>query len=87
MKRMMVIALAGALLAVAWPGYAQQPGRHADFPRPARTAPPPGRDMRNGGAGQQSGAAAHLTPEERRQLRRDISDHGRDIYRDPSKKR
>lgn len=82
MRRMAVIALAGALLAAAASGHAQQsPGRHADHAKPTRPAPPPGRDPRNVGPGQ-PGAPAHLTPEERRQLRRDISDHGRDIYRD-----
>ena len=29
------------------------------------------------------GTRGQLSPEERQQLRRDISDHGRDIYRDP----
>jgi len=27
---------------------------------------------------------ARMTPEQRRQLRRDVHDHGRDIYRDRS---
>lgn len=49
------------------PGPYQAPARQADHGEPGG---PPGR-----GAG--------LSPEERRQLRRDIEQHGREIYPDP----
>ena len=86
MRRIVVGALAAALLAAAWPGYAQQHGpmRHIDGPKPMRPAappPPPPRELRGGPPGR-PGPPPHLPPEERRQLRRDIADHGRDIYRD-----
>jgi len=50
---------------------------------PGRPTPPqqaPARDMRQ----QQRDAnrEARMTPEQRRQLRRDVADHGRDIYQD-----
>jgi len=44
---------------------------------PGRPTPPqqmPARDTTN--------RDARMTPEQRRQLRRDVHDHGRDIYRD-----
>jgi len=51
---------------------------------PARPMPPqkvPARDM----GGHNPQRDARMTPEQRRQLRRDVNDHGRDIYRDRSK--
>ncbi len=56
-----------------------RPGRAG----PARPMPPqqvPAHDMR-----QNPQRDVRMTPEERRQLRRDVNDHGRDIYRDRSK--
>jgi hypothetical protein len=44
------------------------------MPPPQRDQMPP-RDAQDPRRGQ-------LTPDERRQLRRDIGDHGRDVYRD-----
>jgi len=48
---------------------------------PGRPTPPqqvPARDV----AGQNENREARMTPEQRRQLRRDVHDHGRDIYRE-----
>jgi len=42
----------------------------------------PARDA--GGQKRDANRDARMTPEQRRQLRRDVNDHGRDIYRDRS---
>jgi hypothetical protein len=85
------MALLALLLAGAWPAWPQPGGpgpqghgrRGIDQPMPQRPMPPPdrGRQDRPGDApgGHRWG---HLSPEERQELRRDISNHGRDIYRD-----
>jgi hypothetical protein len=49
--------------------------------------PPPQRDQMpqrdfRGDRDAQDPRRGQLSPEERRQLRRDIGDHGRDVYRD-----
>ena len=75
---------AGVLLVtlVSLPAAAQhaQGGRQAGPGRPTPPQQVPARDMR----WQQRDANrdARMTPEQRRQLRRDVVDHGRDIYRD-----
>ncbi len=81
-----LIAAGGALLLALVPfassaQHAQGGGRQAG---PGRPTPPqqfPARDMRQ----QQRDANrdARMTPEQRRQLRRDVVDHGRDIYGRP----
>jgi hypothetical protein len=106
MKRWVITASLAALLAAAWPAWAQPgPGqgggrRGMDRPMPQRPmgpppdrgwqrpdgqgpmGPPPDRGwQRPDGQGMQR--RGMMTPEEREQLRRDIGDHGRDIYRDP----
>jgi hypothetical protein len=83
-----LVALGGALLLalVSLPAGAQHPqggGRGGAHGGPGRPSPPqqvPARDMR----WQQRDANrdARMTPEQRRQLRQDVVDHGRDIYRD-----
>ncbi len=84
------MASMATLLVLALPGYAQQSGGggRRGMDRPMRQAPPPPqreqmppRDSRND-RGAQDPHRGQLSPEERRQLRRDISDHGRDVYRD-----
>jgi hypothetical protein len=93
MKRMIIIAgLAAAVAVAAWPTFAQPgpqrggqaAGREAPAPQPL---PPPGRpaDMRERDV--QAPRKATLTPEERRDLRRDIQQHGREVYRDPPDRR
>ena len=79
-----LIAAGGVLLLVlvAPPAFSQHAARAAG---PARPSPPqqaPARDMR----WQQRDANrdARMTPEQRRQLRRDVADHGRDIYGRPN---
>jgi hypothetical protein len=60
--------------------HAQGGGRQAGPGRPTPPHQAPARDMR----WQQRDAnrEARMTPDQRRQLRRDVADHGRDIYQD-----
>jgi hypothetical protein len=70
---------------VSLPVSAQQHGQGGRTAGPARPSSPqqvPPRDTR-----QQQRDANHdarMTPEQRRQLRRDVADHGRDIYGRPN---
>ena len=71
------------ILLVSLPAEAQhgQGGRGIARGAPGRSTPPqqvPARDV----AGQNANRDARMTPEQRRQLRRDVHDHGRDIYRE-----
>lgn len=87
MRRMAVLATLALLLAAAWPAAAQPgpgPGRGRGMERPLPQrpmGPPPERGWQR-----PDGDGMHrrgMSPEEREQLRRDIGQHGRDIYRDP----
>ena len=79
-----ILAVAGILAALSgtWPAVAQQgppPDRRA-----ARSGPPEERLMppaRRVGSMERP-RPDEMTPEERQQLRRDIYDHGREVYRD-----
>jgi len=64
--------------------HAQGGGRQAGPGRPSGPQQAPARDMRQ----QQRDANrdARMTPEQRRQLRRDVVDHGRDVYGRPPPK-
>lgn len=90
MKRIAIAILTTAMLASAWPAAAQfrqrddgnrgsdrydRFERRGEAPRqaPQRGEAPPAR---------QAGWPGHMSREERQQLRRDIGDHGREIYRD-----
>lgn len=82
-----LIAAGGALLLALVPlassaQHAQGGGRQAGPGRPTSPQQAPARDMR----WQQRDANrdARMTPEQRRQLRRDVVDHGRDIYGKPN---
>lgn len=82
-----ILGSAALLLTLSLPAAAQhaQGGARAGHGGTARPAQPPQVPARNAGM-QNQGAQrdARMTPEERRQLRRDVHDHGRDIYRDRS---
>jgi len=84
--KVFLMALAGVALfwAVAVQAqHSQPPGPRFARPGPARPAPPqqiPARDAGPHNAIPQRDP--RMTPDERRQLRRDVHDHGRDIYRD-----
>ncbi len=88
MKRIMIIAGLATAVATAWPAFAQsgpQQGRGAtERPQPT---PPPSRpaDMRE--REMAPSRKATMTPDELRDLRRDIRDHGREVYRDPPDRR
>ena len=77
-----LIALGGValILLASLPAAAQQQAqgdRGTGRGAPGRPTPPqqvPARDTTN--------RDARMTPEQRRQLRRDVHDHGRDIYRE-----
>ena len=81
-----LIALGGValILLASLPAAAQQQAqgdRGAGRGAPGRPTPPqqvPARDTTNRDANRD----ARMTPEQRRQLRRDVHDHGRDIYRE-----
>ena len=82
------------LLALVWTGAAfaqhnaQGRGRSAAQKQPQQTAQrpvmPPSQGPRDAAyrRQQQQGQGGRMSDEERQQLRRDISDHGRDIYTD-----
>jgi hypothetical protein len=81
------IALGTALLValVALPAAAQHGqggGRQAGPGRPTPPQQVPARDMRQ--TQRDANRDARMTPEQRRQLRRDVVDHGRDIYGRPN---
>ena len=82
-----LVAAGGALLLALAPlpaaaQHAQGGGRQAGPGRPTAPQQAPAHDMRQ----QQRDANrdARMTPEQRRQLRRDVADHGRDIYGRPN---
>jgi len=80
-KSLIVFGSIVVVLLASFPAIAQhgQGGRGAGPGAPGRPTPPqqvPARDV----TGQNRDA--RMTPEQRRQLRRDVHDHGRDIYRD-----
>ena len=81
MKRILAVAGVLAALLASWPAVAQQvpPDRRADRPGPPEERPmPPPRRV----GSLERPRPDEMTPEERRQLRRDIYDHGREVYRD-----
>jgi hypothetical protein len=82
-KRLIVFGCTVAVLLASFPALAQhgQGGRSIGRGAPGRPTPPrqvPARDTTN------ANRDARMTPEQRQQLRRDVHDHGRDIYRDRS---
>ena len=81
MKRIVALVAMQVAMLAAWPASAQ-PGPPAER-RGERMGPPPGRPMQ---APRHTGFPGRppmdrMTPEERRQLRQDIHQHGRDVYR------
>ena len=102
MKRMVAAILAAFLMTVGMiqSAAAQEPPRrpHDRFDREGRgdgsregmPGRPPGREAVWQGAPHQGqdgpGGPGRMSPEERQQLRRDISSHGRDIYRERGRK-
>jgi hypothetical protein len=85
-----LIALGGValILLASLPAAAQQQaqgGRGVGRGAPGRPTPPqqvPARDA--AWQSREANRDARMTPEQRRQLRRDVHEHGREIYRDRS---
>ncbi len=88
MKTFLLVLGSTALFLASLSAMAQHGGGGARAGRagPARPVPPQQAPMRNAGLQNPNPQRdPRMTPEERRQLRRDVHDHGRDIYRDRSK--
>lgn len=97
MKRLMATTFALCMLCAAGPAAAEPGQRGERMARPeGATAAAPARERLRPPAreaawpqrqrrveGQEEHGSGRMSPEERRQLRRDISSHGRDIYREP----
>ncbi len=93
MAAVSTLCVLGAL-GVAWLAAAQQPGQRMERGAPGRERVPAreaiwpqrqGQSLAPGQAQQgqdDHGPGGRMSPEERRQLRRDISAHGHDIYRE-----
>ncbi len=81
----MAVAGVFAMLLASWPAAAQQgpPDRRAERPGPPEGRPMP-QPRRTGSM--ERPRPDEMSPEARRQLRRDIYDHGRDVYRDRRQK-
>ncbi|HMH18761.1 MAG TPA: hypothetical protein VK572_11515 [Burkholderiales bacterium] len=81
MKSLIVFGCMVTVLLASFPAFAQPAhGGRGAARGPGRPTPPqqvPARDTTQV-------RDARMTPEQRQQLRRDVHDHGRDIYRDRS---
>lgn len=85
-KGWIVLSGIALILLTSLPAMSQHGGKRLGQGGPSRPGPPPPQ-MPARDAGWQKRDAnrdARMTPEQRRQLRRDVQDHGRDIYRDRS---
>jgi hypothetical protein len=81
------IVLSGMALTLltSLPAMSQQGGKHSGQGGQGRQAPAQQGPVRDAGwQKRDANRDARMTPEQRRQLRRDVHDHGRDIYRDRS---
>jgi len=86
-KSLIVFGCVVTVLLASFPALAQhgQGGRGAGRAGPGRPTPPqqmPARDTTF--QNREANRDARMTPEQRQQLRRDVHDHGREIYRDRS---
>ena len=85
MKGWIVLSGIALIVLTSLPAMSQQGGKRLGQGGPGRQTPPqqvPARDA--GWQKRDANRDARMTPEQRRQLRRDVHDHGRDIYRDRS---
>ena len=85
MNRLVVLCSIATLLLVTFPAAAQNSPGDRRFGQGSRVRqPPPQRVPARDATGEDRKARrdVRMTPEQRQQLRRDIHDHGRDIYRD-----
>jgi len=83
-KHLVVFCSIAIALLASFPAAAQggPGGRRFGHAGPPRQPPPQRVPVRDATADQRNANPMRLTPEQRQQLRRDIHDHGRDIYRD-----
>ena len=86
------LLLSAVMLAVALtadPAAAQQPGPFRRAERPTGNAAEPRQALQRGEQPppRQASAPGQMSPEERRQLRRDIDEHGRDLYKERRERR
>jgi hypothetical protein len=87
LKRFLAALGLAALTLTTAPAEAQQRDRRGPPPENARPMPPPGRPSQLDRREERERPPAdrgqdRLSPEERRKLREDINQHGREIYRD-----
>jgi hypothetical protein len=90
LKRLLASLSIAVLAFMAAPADAQQRDRRGEPPEHARPMPPPGKPLQDRRADrerEQERGSDRLTPEERRKLREDINNHGREIYRDKDRRR
>jgi hypothetical protein len=82
-KSLIVLGSIALMLLTSYPAMAQQGSRGIGHAAPGRPTPPqpmPARD--SAWQNREANRDARMTPEQRQQLRRDVHDHGRDIYRE-----
>ena len=85
MKGWIVLSGIALVALTSLPAMSQQGGKRLGPGGPGRQTPPPQAPVRDAGLQKRdANRDARMTPEQRRQLRRDVHDHGRDIYRDRS---
>ena len=89
MKRLLATLSIAVLAFMAAPADAQQRDRRGQPPEHARPMPPPGKQPAQDRRAEreQERGSDRLSPEERRKLREDINNHGREIYRDKDRRR
>jgi len=84
-KGWIVLSGIALILLTSLPAMSQQGGKRLGQGGSGRQAPPQQAPARDAGSQKRdANRDARMTPEQRRQLRRDVHDHGRDIYRDRS---
>ena len=85
MRGWIVLGGIAVILLASFPAMSQQGGKRLGQGGPSRPPPPQQAPVRDAGwQKRDANRDARMTPEQRRQLRRDVHDHGRDIYRDRS---
>ena len=85
MKAWIVLSGIAVILLTSLPAMSQQGGKRPGQGGPGRQTPPQQAPARDAGLQKRdANREARMTPEQRRQLRRDVHDHGRDIYHDRS---
>jgi hypothetical protein len=86
-KGWIVLSGIALILLTSLPAMSQQSGKRPEQGgpgRPTQQQQVPARDA--GWQKREANRDARMTPEQKRQLRRDVHDHGSDIYRDRSGK-